>query len=140
MPRKYNRSDLTREAAQVKRHVINEFRRGRKTKLVKNEVFELVASKLGLKSNRMLWQGEAFDYLNDWFSKLENSISELNQVPHVDSDVDENTSTDEMKNIKNLLKSKNILIQEYQNALREVRRENEDLRKKLIEKYGNVDY
>lgn len=128
--------DLKYEAGQVKRHLLNEARTGRVKKLIKKDVFVLVAKrpKVNLNSDRVLWNGEARVYLDSWYEQLTSEFTEITNnksLANNNHELDLNSKVKEEK-----LK---LIVREYKKALDILRYENEQLRILLIEKHGKID-
>ncbi|OCT15976.1 hypothetical protein A8709_10170 [Paenibacillus pectinilyticus] len=135
-------SELKYEAGQVKRHIINEYKKGRLLKIVKKDVFLLIANrpKINLKSDRTLWEGEVWTYLDEWYLKLEKEVEEIKISLDKQGTSDE-TSVNH-KDLADLMernRKQRDLISEYRKALHVLREENEKLRILLIEKHGSID-
>ncbi|MCY9661968.1 hypothetical protein P5G65_07085 [Paenibacillus chondroitinus] len=140
--RSFTISELKYEAGQVKRHIINEYKKGRLSKIIKKDVFLLIARrpKINLKSDRTLWEGEVWTYLDDWYSKLENEVEEIKLTINQQGSIDE--ATDNHKDLADLIeknRKQRDLISEYRKALHALREENEKLRILVIEKHGFID-
>ena len=134
---KYNLSLLKYEAGQVKRHILNKVRKGELNTITKKECFILISQrpKLGIKTDRTLWEKERKEYLDTWYSKLIDDIySILNSSEDILSNLTENT-----KDLHEKINYQNLLIQEYKVLIKQLRIENENLRLKTINKYGNID-
>lgn len=141
-PKSFKISDLKYEAGQVKRHFLNEARRGRLDKVNKKEIFLFIAArpKINLRSDRMLWQGEAKEYLDKWFNNLETEIKQVilaDEQAAQDSNQEEGIYTSTI--LQKELDYQKKIVKALKNALDEALSENERLRTKLIEKHGFID-
>jgi hypothetical protein len=140
--RSFTMSELKYEAGQVKRHIINEYKKGRLSKIVKKDAFLLIANrpKINLKSDRTLWEGEVWTYLDEWYSKLEKEVEEIKISLDQQGNSDE-TSVNH-KDLADLVernRKQRDLISEYRKALHVLREENEKLRILLIDIHGYID-
>ena len=139
----YSKSDLSVAASQCRRTILNKIKKGTLTKVSKTYAFDCVSKQLHLKSARTLWKGEASEYLNNWFDKLENEIKQLKESEIINTNIEVNTNTDsnidEINNLRKKLQETNALLHEYEEAIKVLRSENEELRLKYIGKYGKID-
>lgn len=140
MPRRYTSHKLKYEAAQVKRHLLNEVRRGRLTDLYKKDAYCLLARRLGLRSSRTLFDGSTKEYLDEWYQRVVADARGLQQSKGM--------PLDQLREISEFKKRIGALDQEvqrqvqinreYKRALDTVRVENEDLRARLLPKRGPI--
>ncbi|NRF94843.1 hypothetical protein HQN89_28540 [Paenibacillus frigoriresistens] len=139
----FTNSDLAWECSQVKRKLLNDAKKGRVSRLSKSAVFDLIAARprIGLKSSRMLWTGTHSEYLEGWFSKLEEEIQFIFESPS-----DENpslTRPEELAKDNALLEAKvthlTQLVATYREALDKLRLENVKYRELTIQRFGHID-
>lgn len=139
--RRYTLRKLKYEAAQIKRHILTCIRRGKFKTLVKQDVYALIATRLGLKTDRTLWYGEQGAYLNEWYKRLHNEVTQqlaLIQSGAFSISPQGNLGTT-LEELKRNYERQSALLNEYKKALDVLRIENEELRTRLINKYGPVD-
>lgn len=98
--RTFSFSDLTRVCAQVKRHIINEVKKGRLTSHSKTYFLDKVSEQLGLKSARVL-QDTNFpfrDYLHTKFLEIKGQAIETVDI------VDKKVTTHELAEANDILR------------------------------------
>lgn len=138
----YTKTDLSKAASQAKRQIINKFKQGTQIKITKTEAFNIISRKLKLKSSRTLWLGDTRNYLDEWFSKLEDNIKEyLSDTQNKEQNLSTPSLSDELdvQELISKLNKKSILIKEYEKSIKTLREENENLRLLVIEKHGKID-
>lgn len=141
-PTSFSGQDLAWECSQVKRKLLNDTRKGRMSSISKSNVFEMIAlrPKIGLKSARMLWGGKHRDYLDSWYSKLEEEFHQILKL---------STGKDEMPTSESLIvdnaglqeKVNHLahLVATYRQALDILRSENAKFRDLVINRFGRID-
>lgn len=141
-PPSFSGQDLAWECSQVKRKLLNDFRKGRMTSLSKSNIYEMIAfrPKIGLKSARMLWVGKHREYLDAWYGKLEEEIHEIlkfdvekKEIPTSENLVQEYAGLQEK--VSHLTQ----LVATYKNALDSLRVENAKFRELVINRFGRID-
>lgn len=139
----FSKSDLSWECSQVKRKLLNDAKKGRLTRLSKSTVFDLIAlrPRIGLKSSRMLWAGTYREYLERWYSKLEEEFqSVLNNPSEENPSI---TRPEELAKDYALLEAKVVhltqLVNTYREALDKLRIENVKYRELISQRFGHID-
>jgi len=139
--RRYTLGKLKYEAAQAKRQILTRVKRGKLKTLVKQEIYALVATRVGLKTDRTLWDGEQGTYLDQWYERLQTEVSE--QMKLLESDVYSpllhGGLVARLEELERKYDGQRALLNEYKRAQDVLRIENEELRTRLISKYGRVD-
>ncbi|WP_160670497.1 hypothetical protein [Clostridium sp. C8-1-8] len=138
----YTKSDLSEVASQAKREIINKIKKGTLQSITKSNALDLIARKLKLKSARTLWYGDSREYLDEWFSKLNNQIDDILKLntPQQPSPSPLFQNQDkELSDFEMIIRDKSMLIIEYEKANRILREENEKLRLLVLEKHGKID-
>ncbi len=139
--RRYTLGKLKYETAQAKRQILTRVRKGKLKTLVKQDVYALVATRVGLKTDRTLWDGEQGEYLNGWYQRLQTEVSQ--QLALMESGPCSRLAQGDLGTVLDDLKWKyerqSALLNEFKKACDVLRIENEGLRTRLINKYGRVD-
>lgn len=139
----YTKKDLSYSAAQCRRTILNRLQNGSINKVPKTYAFNCVAQHLHLKSARTLWKGESLEYLNAWFDRLDKEVQQLIESENINTSKSiksiDYQNTDDINNLRKKLSDANKLIEEYEDALKVLRSENEELRMRYIQRYGDID-
>ncbi|MBT2730354.1 hypothetical protein J7E63_26315 [Bacillus sp. ISL-75] len=139
---KFEKNELTRSAAGVKRTFRRQAKNGKflDQKLNKTDALNKISSSLKV-SIRSLYSGDRKDYLDEWYRELLIEIEEINQ--HL---LEENgeSSKDALRIMKvdeliNMLEEKNNIIQAYNLKVEKLQIQVEKLMKKDITRYEKID-
>ncbi|MFJ8115198.1 hypothetical protein EXW28_07710 [Bacillus mycoides] len=136
---KYTKEALYKATGIVKRTLINQFRKGIRSKITKTETFNMIYPKVNLSSRRALWNSPYIDYLNEWYSKLQN---ELNQLKEGDTYVLRDSLYNKVGTTEDLiaiLTQKERYITLLEERIKNLSSENEDLRAAYNGKYTTID-
>jgi hypothetical protein len=147
MTRRFSKSDLCYEAAQVKRKILNDARHGR--------LLIAPRPRLGLTSDRALWNGDSRKYLDVWYTNL---LGEVDQILHLTSretldtqqscsETDDKSMTlatgvplaDQLQKLEQEITKQRALIRAQQQMIEMLRIENEELRLTKIVRHGKID-
>jgi hypothetical protein len=142
-PVSFSSSDLAWECAQVKRKLLNDVKKGRLSRLSKSDVYDMIAKRprIRLKSSRMLWTGSYKEYLEKWFTKLNEEIqlildSASEGEPTITSP---EIVAQEHRELQAKVTHLTQLISTYKDALDELRIENGQYRELISQRFGDID-
>ncbi|MEK5259982.1 hypothetical protein MHH57_12650 [Paenibacillus sp. FSL H7-0442] len=142
-PVSFSSSDLAWECAQVKRKLLNDVKKGRLSRLSKSDVYDMIAKRprIRLKSSRMLWTGSYKEYLEKWFTKLNEEIqlildSASKGEPTITSP---EIVAQEHRELQAKVTHLTQLISTYKDALDELRIENGQYRELISQRFGDID-
>jgi len=140
--KKYTMSDLSFQAAQVKRTIISKARKGyyKNTLPQKTDVLKMISARLKITSYRSFYDNSVREeYLIEWFDKLIKQVLVINEnMTTVDTvgNVSKNQSVEqlilELKNEKRLRKA-------YELRIERLMEENEELRVNRINMFSKID-
>lgn len=137
---KYTREDLHKATGIVKRTLINQFRKGSRSKITKNEVFDMIYPKVGLSSRRSLWSSPYIDYLNNWYLQLENELNDLKTEALSFEKVVLPKNGETVEDLMRILTKKKKYIALLENRSKKLSSENEQLRVDYNGKYTKIDF
>ena len=141
MPRRrYTLGKLKYEAAQAKRQILTRVRRGKLGALVKQDTYLLLAKRVGLKTDRTLWDGEQGEYLNQWYENLHAEILKTLKLNENGQStlMSESGLAARGEELESKCEKQAALLIEYRRALDVLRVENDELRTRLIAKFGRI--
>ncbi|MCM3769592.1 hypothetical protein WKH54_02855 [Priestia megaterium] len=136
---KYTKDDLYQVARIVKRTLRNQFSKGSRSKITKNEVFDMIYPKLGLSSRRSLWKSPYIDYLNTWYSQLEEEVKELKKESERFEELYAKQRNKKVEDFARALEQKEKYISLLEERIKELSNENEELRIAYMGKYTKID-
>lgn len=133
-----------------KRKLLNDVKKGRLSRLSKSDVYDMIAkrprirlksSRIRLKSSRMLWTGSYKEYLEKWFTKLNEEIqlildSASEGEPTITSP---EIVAQEHRELQAKVTHLTQLISTYKDALDELRIENGQYRELISQRFGDID-
>lgn len=144
----FSMAALTRESAQVKRHILNEIRRGRLLKIDKTYALTLIARRLQLSDRRSLYDnGKRQDYLEHWYDKLLEDAKplflhrHLQDEPHayLQSTIEGSDLVREVERLRAHCAMLNQALSEYRKAVEMLRYENQALRASRLPVISRID-
>lgn len=126
-----------------KRKLLNDVKKGRLSRLSKSDVYDMIAKRprIRLKSSRMLWTGSYKEYLEKWFTKLNEEIqlildSASEGEPTITSP---EIVAQEHRELQAKVTHLTQLISTYKDALDELRIENGQYRELISQRFGDID-
>lgn len=134
---KYTKDDLYKNTGNVKRSIINDFRKGKRTKITKTEVLDMIYPRLGLGGRKALYKSPNMDYINEWYAKLQNEIEVL--IIQSVSFEEVSLKEDSIEDISKTLAQKEKYIFLLEKRIEELSKENEELREAYNGKYNKID-
>lgn len=140
---RFTMSDLSLQAAQVKRTIINRAEKGiyLDKKLSKTDVLKRLAKSLKLLSHRSLYDGgERERYINNWFSKLLKDIEDINN--RLNNIGDDDVEIEKYKSVEELLmllEQERKIRKAYEVRIQNLMEENENLRVASLNQFKKID-
>jgi cupin superfamily acireductone dioxygenase involved in methionine salvage len=140
---KFSKSDLSLQAAQVKRTIISRAEKGiyLDKSVSKTETLKMIAKNLKLSSHRSLYDnGEREQYINNWFQKLETEIDEINN--NLNNFSESNVNQEKYKSVGellNLLEEERKIRRAYEQRIQNLMQENESLRVANLNRFKKID-
>jgi secreted Zn-dependent insulinase-like peptidase len=128
---KTNREQLYNVTKGIKRQQMNLAKKGDSKALKKKtEIYKLIASKLGLTSERTLWSGPHSEYLEGWFLSFQADIEEALKNSTV-IPTESTLTEDKISNYKEIIKALEIRV-------KELTIENNELRSLTIKRFERI--
>lgn len=128
---KTNREQLYNITKGIKRQHMNLAKKGDiKAQKKKTELYKIIASKLGLASDRTLWSGTHSEYLESWYLSFQSDIDEALSNSAVTSS-ESNLTEDEVFNYKEIIKALELRV-------KELTIENSELRSLTIDRFERI--
>ena len=137
---KYSKESLYSVTGTLKRTILNQVRKEQRFTISKQEVFDLLAPKLGLSSSRSLWKSKHKDYLDNWYQKLEDEIEHL--VPEENTKEISKIKIETNEEINKIIEEsirKDKLISQLEMKIKILHTENEKLRLLHNGRYAKID-
>ncbi|MEH6908784.1 hypothetical protein [Neobacillus drentensis] len=128
---KTSREQLYTVTKGIKRQYMNLAKKGDvKARKKKTELYKIIASKLGLTSDRTLWSGPHAEYLESWFLSFQADIEEALSNSTVTPS--ESTLTEEdVSNYKEIIRA-------LERRVKELTIENNELRSLTIDRFEKI--
>lgn len=145
----YSKRDLTVACSNVKRDLVSKLKKGTIKSITKTLAVNEIAKRLGLKSARTLWKPEYTyrEYLDDWYSNLEEQIISLDLSPKEKSTISTNAINPQPESSpradapsdSSSVSELNATINELKSIIRTLRIENESLRMAKLHRLSRLD-